>query len=250
MTLAAHPATALFPMMDEPALSELASDIDKHGLQHPVVLYEGAVLDGRNRVAACERIGRPADFVQWQPENGITPIEWVIATNLHRRHLSTSQRAAIAAEALPMLEAEAKTRVGGDRRSSTSFEDDDRPARGRSVNRAAAMVNVGHASVERAKQVRQVAPELFDQVKAGKITVTAALREAGLPDSQPKNAGATSRRKRLLPVPKRYPPAWRRHFTSWCRGVLPEDKPYLLAMSAELHTALANLGLTCTEGEE
>jgi hypothetical protein len=48
--------------------------------------------------------------------------------------------------------------------------------------------------------------------------------------------------------PKREAPPWRRHFTLWCRRVLPEDRPYLIQMSKELHQALAQLGATCEGG--
>jgi hypothetical protein len=53
-----------------------------------------------------------------------------------------------------------------------------------------------------------------------------------------------------LPRPKRHAPPWWRHYTTWCRAVLPEDRPYIVQMSDELHKALALLGLSCKgEGE-
>jgi len=39
-----------------------------------------------------------------------SPLAWVVATNLIRRHLATSQRAVVAVDLLPMLELEAKQR--------------------------------------------------------------------------------------------------------------------------------------------
>jgi hypothetical protein len=244
MTLAAHPATDLFPMMDDAALRELADDIAAHGLQYPVVLHEGMILDGRNRVAACELIGQPAEYVPWD-QNGISPTEWVVATNLHRRHLTIAQRAAIAVEMLPLLEAEARERQGGSGRfGSGSLDPEPETHQGRSNEQAAASVGVSAPTVKRMKRLKEQAPEMYEQVKAGSKTVTTAHREA-FTATRPRTNG-----RMPLPPPKRSAPQWRRHFTSWCRGVLPEDKPHLLAMSAELHTALGHLGLTCTEGEK
>ena len=51
----AHPAAELFPLMDNVALAALIRDIKENGLQEPILLWEGKILDGRNRLKACER---------------------------------------------------------------------------------------------------------------------------------------------------------------------------------------------------
>jgi hypothetical protein len=251
MSIVAHPATVLFPMMGEAELRDLADDIAAHGLQHPIVMHEGMVLDGRNRMRACEMVDRPVDLIQWEP-NGASPVEWVISTNLHRRHLTTSQRGAIAVEALPMLEAErqehslANLRRGSDL-PMRSFDPIGKTGEGRSTSIVAAQLGVSPATVKRAKQLHEQAPEIFEKVKAGEVTVTAGLTQAQLAPARPRSTEPRSNGRHPMPAPKRQAPVWTRHFTRWCRGVLPEDKRYLLAMSAELHTALAHLGLTCQE---
>lgn len=53
-----HPYADEFPMASAEELEELATSIATVGLIHPVVLTpQGLVLDGRNRLAACERAG-------------------------------------------------------------------------------------------------------------------------------------------------------------------------------------------------
>jgi len=104
-----HPASALFPIMADDELAELAKDIKENGLVEAIVLHEGLVLDGRNRLEACKRAGVNPHFVDW--DGGGSPTLYVLSKNLHRRHLTTSQRAVIAAESMPMLQEEAKKRI-------------------------------------------------------------------------------------------------------------------------------------------
>ena len=91
---AAHPLAATFPMIEDKALEELKADIRKHGIFEPIRLYQGMILDGRNRYAAAKAVGHQftaKDFKEW---NGtLAEAEaWVISTNFHRRQLTTAQK--------------------------------------------------------------------------------------------------------------------------------------------------------------
>ncbi len=68
-------------------------------LQQPIVLLAGKVLDGRNRLAACEAAGVEARFVEYDAE--CDPLDWVLAQNRDRRHLTINQLHAITAEYVP-----------------------------------------------------------------------------------------------------------------------------------------------------
>jgi hypothetical protein len=52
-----HPAAELFPMMTEAELRELGEDIKKNDLHEGVVIFDGQLLDGRNRLDAMELVG-------------------------------------------------------------------------------------------------------------------------------------------------------------------------------------------------
>ena len=69
-----------------------------------ITLYEGEVLDGWNRYKACIETGTEPIFTNFIGDNN-DAFNFSISANLDRRHLSSSQKAAMAVDAEPLLEA-------------------------------------------------------------------------------------------------------------------------------------------------
>jgi hypothetical protein len=80
-----HRFALLFPQLEVSELNQLAEDIKANGLAEPITLYEGKVLDGRNRWRACEIAGVEPKTV---PYDGGNALGFVISRNLRRRHLT------------------------------------------------------------------------------------------------------------------------------------------------------------------
>lgn len=177
MEYQAHPAASLFPMMSPSELTELASDIRSHGLLEAITLFEGMILDGRNRYAACIQADVKPRFETI--ENQESPTLYVLSKNLHRRHLSTSQRAAVAAECVPLLQVEARQRSNSNLRFIPKPDDDAvrRSRFGSSAKIAAVQTGVGERTVTRAVKIMREDPETFEKIKAGEITVEAGHRQ-------------------------------------------------------------------------
>ncbi len=51
-----HPTAELLPRMDDETFDGLVASISADGQQEPVVYQNGVLLDGRNRVAACNKL--------------------------------------------------------------------------------------------------------------------------------------------------------------------------------------------------
>src|SRR4051812_4625813 len=104
---ASHQMANVFPLMGEEELAQLAADIKANGLKEPILLHEGQILDGRNRWKACQMAGVEPRTKAYE---GGEPATHVLSLNLHRRHLTPSQKAAVAVEMLPWFELEASKR--------------------------------------------------------------------------------------------------------------------------------------------
>jgi hypothetical protein len=95
-----HPLANVFPMMTDDELQDLADDIKEHGLLHPIVLdADGVLIDGRNRLRACEIAGREPQFERL---NGHDAAAFIVSANLERRNLTKGQQAMALAMIYPI----------------------------------------------------------------------------------------------------------------------------------------------------
>lgn len=180
--LEAHPLAEIFPLLDGEELQRLAVDIRRRGLENPIVLYEGKILDGRNRYAACKITGTEVRSTEYQGDDALA---FVLSQNLHRRHLKESQRALIAASL-----------VNWPRGVNQATA---RPAN-LPVWKAASLLNISPRSVKNAQSLLEKAvPETVAAVRSGAITLHAATRTARkpVPADSPFSAVVSVSRERL-----------------------------------------------------
>ena len=179
-----HPLAEIFPLLEPEPFAALVEDIRAKGLHEPIVLHEGKILDGRNRYRACQETGVAPRFETY---TGSDPLGYVVSLNLKRRHLDESQRAMVAA-AIATLKR-------GDNQHSPIGET--------SQADAAARLNVGKRSVERAADVREHgAPELVRAVEAGKVKVSVAADIATLSKAEQRELLSNFDRGELLQAVK------------------------------------------------
>lgn len=173
-----HPAAELFPPMSEEEFAALCEDIRANGQHEAIVLHRGQVIDGRNRLKACAQIGISPMTREWNGNGSV--VAYVISENLHRRHLSASQKATVALDALPLFEKEAKDRqVANLKRGNVRPDVAQMPPREMRKARddAAKAFGVSPRYIQDAKAIQQRAPEMLEDLRSGKATITEAKRE-------------------------------------------------------------------------
>jgi len=171
-----HPIANLFPSMTGEEFEQLKASISDIGQLEPIVTLNGQVIDGRHRLRACIELGiRP---ILHERSNGDNLAAFVCARNLHRRHLSSSQRAALAVELLPYFEAEAALRQEDSRYGGAGKISGTGDAR----SHAAAATGTNARYVSDLKRLEVEHPELFEEVKHGPLSVADAQMLAKVRD--------------------------------------------------------------------
>jgi hypothetical protein len=195
-----HPVAEIFPMMEGQALDELAADIKANGLREEIWTHEDQIIDGRNRYRACEMVDVAPRFREWDGRGSL--IDFIMSLNLHRRHLTPSQRAMVAARARGIYDEEAKKRqragggVGGKVAHGKlpvnlpEAKIDSRDAAGKAAG-------VSGTYVDRATKVlANAVPEVVKAVDEGRMGVTtAAILATEPPDVQRAEASHPKRNR-------------------------------------------------------
>lgn len=172
-----HPVTEIFPLMEDSAYQALVEDISRHGQKEPVLVLDGQVIDGRHRFRACEHLG----LEPWVREVGADegdPLALVLSLNLHRRHLTESQRAMVAGRLADMASGGQVGNKNAAKNESANLQ----ICNGTSQSQAANLLNVGTRSVASAKKVlEEGTSELVAAVDRGEVAVSTAAELSRLP---------------------------------------------------------------------
>ncbi len=181
-----HDIANWFPLLDDRALQELAADIKAHGLHESIKVFQGKILDGRNRYLACAAAGVTPTCEDVNPPD---PVAFVFSRNFHRRDLTPSQRAMLGDKARAHYAEQARQR-----QEMTQIKDGQPPVvekcappekhveNGKSRDQAARAVGVSNRTVDKARAVRENGVrELQQAVEQGKLDVSKAAKLAALP---------------------------------------------------------------------
>ena len=202
-----HETAMLFPSMrasDEVGFTQLVEDIIRTGVVNESIKINkaGLLLDGRNRIDAIREAKKQGKTIKFKVEvvTHTSESDWIMSTNLHRRHLTASQRAVLGQAFV--------RRVAPEKGVAAATAE------------AAAKLNVSSNVIHKARSVAEGKPEALKDIVDGKTTVNmeyqkmqaAKRKEAGLPPtvaqvnagladiSEAPTAGSRSKKKKAAPA--------------------------------------------------
>ena len=169
MSYERHHLSAIFGDIPTEEFNALQADIDKNGFtDHVIITYEGKILDGWHRYKIAKKVDRLEELV-FKPLTVFDPSEYVISKNMHRRHLTESQRAQIVVEAH-------KWATGGGDRMSEKYKTTSQSCEVvKTREEMAEEANVSPRTIDTAKQVSRAGRA--DEVIAGKKSAPAVIKE-------------------------------------------------------------------------
>ena len=186
----------IFPEAKKEDFERLKADIEANGFDksQPITTYEGEILDGWNRLKACQELTIAPVFTKFNG-SAADAIAFVMRTN-KRRNLNSGQWATIAAEAEELMTAIAES-VEKDRREKqgkANTENAKQPDKkdvlsdkklsdkktsehsNTTPTKAAELFNTNRTYVNNAVKMKEAAPEVFEKVKAGTMTMQDGMK--------------------------------------------------------------------------
>lgn len=177
-----HPYSEIFPLIEGADFDSLVADIKEHGLREKIWLYDGRVIDGRNRFLACQKAKVKQQYREFKGDDAAA-LSFVVSANVQRRHLSESQRASAAAKAATLKQGQQTGKFAGMTQSE-----------------AADAFHVSERSVRSARKViEEGSKDLQRAVDAGEVSVSKAASVVDLP--KPKQLAAATARPERTPEP-------------------------------------------------
>ena len=187
MNLQQHPLSAAWPAMSEADFIGLKDSIESIGVQMPIVIFEGQVIDGWNRYRAATDLGMNCPTVPFNEE--IDPVDFVKAMNDARRHITASQRA-IAIVSIRAWKPVGKPKANVEPGSTLSQE------------AMAAEAGVSKKTIQQAQTAQKAG--LADKVKSGEMSVKQAAQAAKEKSAKPaqKKGNTGTKAKPAEPAPE------------------------------------------------
>lgn len=185
-----HQLSAAFPAMSADDFQSLKDSITEIGVQNPITVFEGMVIDGWHRYSAANELGMDCPVVEL---GDVDPRHFVLAQNKARRHVTQAQLA------MATTAVYAWKPVGTNQHAGSALSAE----APKSNKELAAIAGVGVRTIEQAKAVQtKAAPEVVEAVKTNTIGLPKAAKIAKLPKEEQAAAIHKPIHKKEAPEPQ------------------------------------------------
>lgn len=227
-----HAIADIFPLIEDGEFAKLKADVAAFGVREPIWLFDGKILDGRNRYRAAKETGVSAKFREFDGD-AEKALEFVWSMNRTRRHLSASQSAMADAERNKLqngyaaLKAAAKEKQGArndlkrnipEQIPESSGPPAPKKGDGDTRKKRAQIAGTNEKYIDLADKLVEGRPDLAKEVKQGKKTLSQVSKELKREEAAKTGAHISAKNKELPAGERKYgviyaDPPW--SFDTW-----------------------------------
>ncbi len=168
---------ALIPQLSDEEYEQLEANLKAEGCRDPLVVWEGALIDGHNRYKICNENGISFEKINKRFADRSEAIEWIIRNQFGRRNLDNYQRTKLALRLEEAIAARAKAHVvEGGRAGGKGPQNSANPLPPiETREEIAKLAGVSRDTVDKVKQIEKDAPkEIKDLLTKGQISINKA----------------------------------------------------------------------------
>lgn len=163
----------LIPPLTPDEYAQLEANCLADGIRDPLVVWQGVLIDGHNRLAIANKHGLDYSVVEKDFEDENAVMVWMVKTQFGRRNLNNYQRSILALELEGLYKAKAKEKES--ERKSTCQKSDkslEEIAPIDTKKELAKIANVSHDTIMKVKKIEATAqPEMKAAVLSGEKSI-------------------------------------------------------------------------------
>lgn len=186
----------LIPPLSEEEFKQLEENILRDGIQDPIKIWQGVIIDGHNRHKIAKTHGLKFQTMEMQFATRDDVVIWIIKNQFGRRNLTPYERACLALQLKPVIAAKAKENQGERNDLSQNFlqksAESSKPLDTR--KEIAKLAGVSHDTVSKVEKIEELAtPEVKARLKSGELSINSAYnrikKQSAREDTSPKVGG-------------------------------------------------------------
>lgn len=173
-----HPLSYMFSLMSEEEFKNHKESISEQGQLVKTQLFEGKLLDGRNRYLACKELGKEIEVEEFKGTYEQAK-DYVFHVNYNRRHLTHAKRVCAAVEyyAIDRISHSDKVKASWhSRRGNSDYVTTRQDKSKKSIEKVSDKFSVGVGYISKVTCLKTHEPELYQKIKDGKMTIPNAYR--------------------------------------------------------------------------
>lgn len=193
--------SGLIPPLGAEELQQLEANIIADGCREPLVIWNGTLIDGHNRLAICEQHGIKYQTVSKEFASRDDAKIWIIQNQFGRRNLAAYTRAELALKLEPLFAKRAKANQGA---RNDIRQKSDRSESKESKRELAKVSGLSHDTIAKAKLIDQHADdETKHKLRTNKVSINRVAKDIKETRQKSKRESARSAAvERAIPRPK------------------------------------------------